>query len=134
MEKPKILIVDDDPDIRRALKSRCGPTTTTRCRHGIAIPRWSSRRKNASSSSAGDGFVVLERLQDSDTLSNIPVIVLTTRDAQSNEQKTLQAGAAACFQKPADNFGSRLTASSPSSLRGEGRSPSPRLQTDMRRS
>jgi hypothetical protein len=29
--------------------------------------------------------VVLERLQDSDTLSNIPVIVLTTRDAQSNE-------------------------------------------------
>jgi len=31
------------------------------------------------------------------------VIVLTARDPQSNEQKTLQAGAAAFFQKPADN-------------------------------
>jgi DNA-binding response OmpR family regulator len=52
---------------------------------------------------AGDGYVVLERLQDSDALSGIPVIVLTARDPQSNEQKTLQAGAAAFFQKPADN-------------------------------
>jgi CheY-like chemotaxis protein len=60
---------------------------------------------------AGDGFAVLERLQDSDTLSNIPLIILTTGDPQSNEQKTLQAGAAACFQKPADNFASRLMAS-----------------------
>jgi DNA-binding response OmpR family regulator len=52
---------------------------------------------------AGDGFVVLERLRDSDTLSNIPVIVLTARDPQSNKQKTLQAGATAFFQKPVDN-------------------------------
>jgi DNA-binding response OmpR family regulator len=52
---------------------------------------------------AGDGFAVLGRLQESDTLSNIPVIVLTARDPQSNEQKTLQAGATAFFQKPADN-------------------------------
>ncbi len=52
---------------------------------------------------AGDGYVVLKRLQDSDGLSDIPVIVLTARDPQSNEQKTLQAGAAAFFQKPADN-------------------------------
>jgi DNA-binding response OmpR family regulator len=47
--------------------------------------------------------VVLKRLQDSDTLSNIPVIVLTARDPQSNEQQALQAGATAFFQKPADN-------------------------------
>ena len=52
---------------------------------------------------AGDGFVVLERLQNSDTLSSIPVIVLTARDPQTSEQKTLQAGATAFFQKPADN-------------------------------
>jgi DNA-binding response OmpR family regulator len=31
------------------------------------------------------------------------VIVLTARDPQSNEQKSLQAGATAFFQKPADN-------------------------------
>jgi len=52
---------------------------------------------------AGDGFVVLDRLQNSDTLSGIPVIVLSARDPQNNEQRALKAGAAAFFQKPADN-------------------------------
>jgi len=52
---------------------------------------------------AGDGFAVLKRLQESDTLSSIPVVVLTARSADFNEQKTLQAGATAFFQKPADN-------------------------------
>jgi DNA-binding response OmpR family regulator len=47
--------------------------------------------------------VVLKRLQDSDTLSSIPVIVLTARDPLFNEDKTRQAGATAFFQKPADN-------------------------------
>jgi DNA-binding response OmpR family regulator len=31
------------------------------------------------------------------------VIVLTARDPQSSEQRALQSGAAAFFQKPADN-------------------------------
>jgi DNA-binding response OmpR family regulator len=52
---------------------------------------------------AGDGFVVLDRLQDDDKLSAIPVVVLTARDAQGNEDRTIKAGAAAYFQKPADN-------------------------------
>jgi DNA-binding response OmpR family regulator len=52
---------------------------------------------------AGDGFIVLDRLQKDDKLSEIPVIVLTARDAASSEQRSLEAGAAAFFQKPADN-------------------------------
>jgi DNA-binding response OmpR family regulator len=47
--------------------------------------------------------VVLERLQNNDALSDIPVIVLTARDSESSEQQCLSAGAAAFFQKPADN-------------------------------
>jgi DNA-binding response OmpR family regulator len=38
-----------------------------------------------------------------DKLSTIPVIVLTARDPQGNELRALHAGAAAFFQKPADN-------------------------------
>ncbi|MGD0989849.1 MAG: response regulator, partial [Candidatus Sulfotelmatobacter sp.] len=51
----------------------------------------------------GDGFVVLDRLQTIDALSSIPVIVLSARDPQANEERALKAGAAAFFQKPADN-------------------------------
>ena len=47
--------------------------------------------------------MVLERLQKDDKLSTIPVIVLTARDPQSSERRALQSGAAAFFQKPADN-------------------------------
>ena len=52
---------------------------------------------------AGDGFVVLERLQQSDTLWGIPVIVLTVRGPQGNEARALRAGATAFFRKPVDN-------------------------------
>src|SRR5208283_75798 len=51
----------------------------------------------------GDGFVVLDRLQNIATLSGIPVIVLSARDPQANEERALRAGATAFFQKPADN-------------------------------
>jgi DNA-binding response OmpR family regulator len=46
---------------------------------------------------------VLERLQNDDRLCDISVIVLTARDPQSSEQRALKSGAAAFFQKPADN-------------------------------
>jgi DNA-binding response OmpR family regulator len=47
----------------------------------------------------GDGFVVPDRRQNSDALAGIPVIVLSTRDPQTNEERALKAGAAAFFQK-----------------------------------
>jgi DNA-binding response OmpR family regulator len=110
MEKPKILIVDDDPDLRRALKIRLRANhyETVQASDGYSAISVAQKEKPNLiildlGLPAGDGYVVLERLQDSDTLSSIPVIVLTARDPQSNEQKTLQAGAAAFFQKPADN-------------------------------
>jgi DNA-binding response OmpR family regulator len=110
MEKAKILIVDDDPDLRRALKIRLRANNyeTVQASDGYsAISVAQKERPNLIildlGLPAGDGYVVLERLQKSDMLSDIPVIVLTARDPQSNEQKALQAGAAAFFQKPADN-------------------------------
>jgi DNA-binding response OmpR family regulator len=127
MDKPKILIVDDDSNLRRALKIRLRANhyDTVQASDGYsAIAVAQKEQPNLIildlGLPAGDGFVVLERLRDSDTLSNIPVIVLTARDPQSNKQQTLQAGATAFFQKPVDN-GELLAAireSLPSTLPG----------------
>jgi two-component system KDP operon response regulator KdpE len=110
MDKPKILIVDDDPDLRRGLKIRlrANDYETVQATDGYsAIAVAQKEQPNLIildlGLPAGDGFTVLERLRDSDTLSSVPVIVLTARDPHFNEQKTLNAGAAAFFQKPADN-------------------------------
>ena len=110
MEQPKILIIDDDPNLRQALKIRLQANhyDTVQASDGYAAMAV-AQRENPNliildlGLPAGDGFVVLKRLQDSDALSSIPVIVLTARDPQSNQEKALQAGATAFFQKPADN-------------------------------
>jgi DNA-binding response OmpR family regulator len=111
METSKILIVDDDADLRRALKIRLRANhyDTVQASDGCcAISVAQKEQPNLIildlGLPAGDGYAVLERLQNSDTLSSIPVIVLTARDPHSDEQKTLQAGATAFFQKPADNI------------------------------
>jgi DNA-binding response OmpR family regulator len=110
MDKAKILIVDDDPDLRRALtlRLRASHYDTVQASDGYsAIAVAQKDQPNLIIVElcllAGDVFVVLERLRGNDALSSIPVIVLTARDPQANEHKTLQAGATAFLQKPADN-------------------------------
>ncbi len=110
MTNGKILIVDDDPDLRQALRLRLRANhyeTVNACDGYSAIAQAYKERPNLIildiGLPAGNGFVVLERLQKDDKLSTIPVIVLTARDPQSTEKLTLRAGAAAFFQKPADN-------------------------------
>jgi DNA-binding response OmpR family regulator len=110
MERSKILVVDDDPNVRHGLKIRLRANhyDTVQASDGYSAIAMAHKEQPDLiildlGLPAGDGFAVLARLQDSDTLSNIPVIVLTARNAEFNEQKTLQAGATAFFQKPADN-------------------------------
>ena len=106
----RILIIDDDPDLRRALRVRLRANhyDTLNASDGYsAIAQAYKEHPDLIildlGLPAGDGFVVLDRLQKDDNLSTIPVIVLTARDAQSTERAVLQAGAVAFFQKPADN-------------------------------
>ena len=110
MTNSKIMIVDDDPDLRQALRLRlrANQYETVHAVDGYsAIAMAYKEHPNLIildlGLPAGDGFVVLQRLQDDDKLSTIPVIVLTARDAQSSERRALEAGAAAFLQKPADN-------------------------------
>jgi DNA-binding response OmpR family regulator len=110
MDKPTILIVDDDPDLRRALiiRLRANRYDTVQASDGYsAIAVAQKEQPNLIildlGLPAGDGFSVLERLKNSDSLSSIPVIVLTARDPHSDEQKALLAGAMAYYQKPVEN-------------------------------
>jgi DNA-binding response OmpR family regulator len=106
----KILIVDDDPDLRRALRLRLRANRYETVNAGDGYSAIALAYKEHPDLiildlglPAGDGFTVLDRLQRDDNLSTIPVVVLTARDPQSSEQRSLKAGAAAFFQKPADN-------------------------------
>jgi DNA-binding response OmpR family regulator len=110
MNNPKIMIVDDDPDLRHALRLRLRANhyDTVSAADGysaiaVAYKEHPDLIVLDLGLPAGDGFTVLGRLQDDDKLSDIPVIVLTARDPQNSEQRALQAGATAFFQKPADN-------------------------------
>jgi len=110
MYRPKIMIVDDDPELRMALRVRLRANhydTVNACDGYSAIAL--ARREQPDliildlGLPAGDGYAVLQRLQDSDALWHIPVIVLTARDPDINEDRCLAAGAAAFLQKPANN-------------------------------
>jgi two-component system, OmpR family, KDP operon response regulator KdpE len=110
MPKPKILVVDDDPDLVRALRLRLRANNyeVTSASDGYAAIASAQKEHPALiildlGLPVGDGFVVLHRLQNSDALAGVPVIVLSARDPQNNEERALKAGATAFFQKPADN-------------------------------
>ena len=110
MNRAKIMIVDDDPELRMALKLRLRANdyhTVHACDGYSAIALAQKEHPNLIildlGLPAGNGYLVLERLRGSDALSSIPVIVLTARDPQANEARSLEAGAVAFFQKPADN-------------------------------
>jgi len=110
MPRQKLLVVDDDPDLLRALRLRLKANhydITTASDGYTAIATAQKERPDLIlldlGLPAGDGFVVLDRLRNSDALCGVPVIVLSARDPQGNEERALKAGAAAFFQKPADN-------------------------------
>jgi DNA-binding response OmpR family regulator len=110
MGKPKIMIVDDDSDITRALKIRLKANHYDTVDAGDGYSAISVAQKEQPDLiildlglPCGDGFFVLARLKDIQALSQIPVIVLTGNDQQSSERRVLQAGAAAFFQKPVSN-------------------------------
>ncbi|MCU1301666.1 MAG: Fis family transcriptional regulator [Candidatus Sulfotelmatobacter sp.] len=110
MRRPKILVVDDDPDLVRALRLRLRANNfdVTTATDGYTAIAAAQKDRPALiildlGLPVGDGFVVLDRLQNSDALAGVPVIVLSARDPQNNEERALKAGATAFLQKPADN-------------------------------
>jgi two-component system KDP operon response regulator KdpE len=110
MNKTKILIADDNPTIRKGLSVRLRASGYDVVCAEDAISATAALITERPDlvildlgMPAGDGFVVMERLQNNDRLANIPVIVLTGRELAGNRDRALQAGAAAFFQKPVED-------------------------------
>src|SRR3984893_820078 len=110
VSRAKIMVVDDDADLRQALSLRLRANnfdTVNVCDGYSAIAMAQKEKPHLIildlGLPAGDGFAVLKYLQDCPALSLIPVIVLTARDREGNQRRTFESGAVAFFQKPADN-------------------------------
>jgi len=110
LRRAKIMIADDDPNLRQALSLRLRANdyqTISACDGYSTLALAQKERPDLIvldlGLPAGDGFAVLTHLRGFPSLASIPVIVLTARDPQANEKLALESGAAAFFQKPADN-------------------------------
>ena len=110
MANKKILIVDDDPDVRYGLQGRLKANHYDTFFAADAISSMSEARKCEPDLiildlglPAGDGFIVMDRLKQMHSLALIPVIVVSARDVRANQERALKAGAKAFLQKPVDD-------------------------------
>jgi DNA-binding response OmpR family regulator len=106
----KILVVDDDPDVRLGLQLRLTANHYDVLLAGDGVASIAEARKHQPDLiildlglPAGDGFSVLERLKANDKLSSIPVVVLSGRDRVGNRDRAITAGAKTFLQKPMAN-------------------------------
>jgi DNA-binding response OmpR family regulator len=110
MTQKKILIVDDDPEMRLALHIRLKANNYDVAVAVDGVSGIAETRKHMPDLilldlglPAGDGFTVLERLAINDSLAHIPVIVVSGRDRAANKDRALKAGARIFLQKPVKN-------------------------------
>jgi DNA-binding response OmpR family regulator len=110
MSKPKVLIVEDDDDLRRGLTLRLRATgyEIVEAQDGVgAISVARNERPDVVlldiGLPGGDGFSVMTRFANLPTLAGIPVVVLTGRDPRTTEPVVRQYNVAGYLRKPADN-------------------------------
>ena len=110
MGKKKILIVDDDQDLLRALKIRLESQNYTAV-FAADVDSTVNRAREEKPAvilldlglAEDNGFMVMEKLRQDDFLASIPVLVMTGRSAQVYKDAALAAGAWGFLQKPIDN-------------------------------
>lgn len=110
MGRKKILIVDDNEDVLRGLRILFRAhdyLTVTACDAVSAVSQAKSEKPDLIvldlGLPAGDGYLVMERLNNIDALASIPVIVFTACEEEWHRQQALEAGARAFFQKPVEH-------------------------------
>jgi two-component system KDP operon response regulator KdpE len=107
----KILIVDDDADLSRALglRLRANHFETLSAGDGYSALSLAQAEQpdlvllDLGLPGFATGASVLKHMRTFSSLASIPVIVLTGRDLRDYKQSVLELGVAGCFQKPFDN-------------------------------
>jgi CheY-like chemotaxis protein len=107
----KLLIVDDDPDIRLGMNVRLKANDYDTVFAADAVSALVEARKHQPDLiildlglPAGDGFVVMERLKQIPSIAVIPIIVVSARDPRTNQDRAIKAGAKAFLKKPFDDL------------------------------
>ena len=110
MENKKILIVEDDPDIRKGMSVRLKASGYETFVASDVVTSLIMARKIEPDLiildlglPAGDGFLVIERLKLVPTLALIPIIIVSGRAGLPNQARALAAGVKIFLQKPVDN-------------------------------
>jgi CheY-like chemotaxis protein len=104
--RKKILIVDDDPDLRRLLGLRLRGSYEVAFAADCVLAMTVARREQPDlilldlTLPGGEGFLVMERLLEIPSLSRLPVIVLTARVGAELEARAARLGARAFIRKP----------------------------------
>jgi DNA-binding response OmpR family regulator len=107
MAETKILIVDDDQDIRELLGHRLKADGYSAVFARDAISAVNQARHERPDLilldlmlPAGDGYIVMERLKAMPALEGVPVIVVSARDPVTERERSSAAGVDAFFRKP----------------------------------
>ncbi|MFN0150138.1 MAG: response regulator transcription factor [bacterium] len=110
MSARTIVIVDDDRDQQAGLRVRLGACGYRVVGASDAMQAISVVRTEKPDLvlldiglPGGDGHTVFQRLRSMTPTACIPVIVLSAAEPSVHRDRMMQAGAAAYFQKPADN-------------------------------
>jgi CheY-like chemotaxis protein len=103
----KILVIEDDADIRMLLKTQLGNAGYETAFAWDAVTALTIARKEEPDLiildiglPGGDGWVVMERLQTLAPFAMIPIIVVSAQPTELNAERATAAGARAFIEKP----------------------------------
>jgi two-component system KDP operon response regulator KdpE len=110
MANKKILIVEDDPDVLKAMHVRLQANHYDTFMAADAISSVVEARKYHPDLILLDlglpgesGFVAMERFQANPYLASIPIIIVSGRPGHDNRVRAMQTGAKAFLEKPVDS-------------------------------
>jgi two-component system cell cycle response regulator len=105
--RKKILVIEDDADIRTLLKLQLGNAGYDTGFAWDAVTALTVARKEKPDLiildiglPGGDGWVVMERLQTLAPFAMIPIIVVTAQPTEPNAERAKTAGAHSFIEKP----------------------------------